>query len=95
MLLLKSNLGDYLWKYLPFARGCQSTKSTSYSVPYNFDQAANDGIRSFDNAKESLTLDKECMVAEGIFWIHRISEAMSECLHWLDWGDKKVLQNTS
>ena len=42
-----------------------------------------------DDAKESLTLDKECMVAERIFWIHRISEAVSECLHWLDWGSKK------
>ena len=49
-----------------------------------------------DDAKESLTLDKECMVAERIFWIHRISEAMSECLHRFDWGGQtRGLQKTS
>ena len=33
-----------LWEqmYLPFAKSTQSTKSTSYSVPYSFVQAAKD-----------------------------------------------------
>ena len=58
--------------------------------PIKFWPGCQDEIRFFDDAKEFLTFDKESMVGERIFGIHSISEAMSECLHRLDWGKQKI-----